>query len=203
MTHPDRDEKPEVLTTQLSDGILIREARGEDAAAMIEYLSVVGGETDFLTFGAGEFDKTVEQERDFVEAMRSSLSGLMLVAMQGERVMGITSCQAGGRARTRHAAALGVSVRREAWGRGLGGAMCEALFDWSSRHPFIRRLHLEVRADNTRAIALYLKLGFLVEGTLKGAFSCRGEYLDEYVMARWIEPASSDLTLANASPSLI
>ena len=42
---------------ELKNGELatIREAKVNDAKAMLEYCNLVGGETDFLTFGENEF----------------------------------------------------------------------------------------------------------------------------------------------------
>ena len=45
----------------------IEKARPEDAAALIEYLRVVGGESDNLTFGAEGLPATVEEETAFLE----------------------------------------------------------------------------------------------------------------------------------------
>ena len=40
----------------------VERARPEDAAALIEFLRVVGGESDNLTFGAEGIPVTVEEE---------------------------------------------------------------------------------------------------------------------------------------------
>ncbi len=42
----------------------IRAAVPADAAAMLEYLEAVSGESDFLTFGPGEFELTEAQEAE-------------------------------------------------------------------------------------------------------------------------------------------
>ena len=41
----------------------IRKAESRDAEALVEYINIVAGESDFLTFGPGEWDKTVESEK--------------------------------------------------------------------------------------------------------------------------------------------
>jgi hypothetical protein len=47
--------------------LLIREARGQDARAVIEYLALISQETDFLSFGPGEFRLTENEESDYLE----------------------------------------------------------------------------------------------------------------------------------------
>ena len=48
------------------DNIEIRQAVPDDAEALIEYLNMIGGESDNLTFGKDEFPITAEQERTFL-----------------------------------------------------------------------------------------------------------------------------------------
>ena len=52
----------------------------------------------------------------------------------------------------------------------------------------IRRLELTVQARNKRAVHLYQKFGFGIEGTKKrGARTKNGEFLDVYLMAKLID----------------
>ena len=46
--------------------LLIREVVLDDTRAILGYLQSIGGESDFLTFGPGEFELTVEQEEEFI-----------------------------------------------------------------------------------------------------------------------------------------
>ena len=48
----------------------------------------------------------------------------------------------------------------------------------------ILRIELTVFSDNARAISLYRKFGFVVEGTLVGYAYRNGRYVDAYTMAR-------------------
>ena len=47
----------------------------------------------------------------------------------------------------------------------------------------LRRIYFRVLADNHRAIGLYKKFGFVVEGTLKAHVFKEGQYKDLVVMA--------------------
>lgn len=52
-------------------------------------------------------------------------------------------------------------------GRGLGMIAMDALLaDLAQRHPQMRRIVLTVNCDNTVALALYLRAGFVDSGTL-------------------------------------
>ena len=48
--------------------LILRRPTEDDAKAMIDYLNQVGGESDNLLFGKGEFHLTVEQEMEIGRA---------------------------------------------------------------------------------------------------------------------------------------
>ncbi len=86
--------------------------------------------------------------------------------------------------RRRHAARLGMSVRDDWQGKGVGSALMQAAVDMADKWLNIMRLELEVYTDNDPAVRLYKKYGFVTEGTLK-CFAFRdGRYADVYYMAR-------------------
>jgi putative acetyltransferase len=86
--------------------------------------------------------------------------------------------------RRRHAMTLGVSVAREAQGKGVGTALMAAICDYADRWLGALRLELTVYTDNAAAIALYRKFGFVIEGTYRGYAMRDGAYADAHAMAR-------------------
>jgi putative acetyltransferase len=86
--------------------------------------------------------------------------------------------------RRRHALALGISVARPAQGRGVGTALMHALIDYADRWAGVLQIELTVWADNERAIGLYRKFGFEIEGRLRAYGLRDGRYDDVVAMAR-------------------
>ena len=77
----------------------------------------------------------------------------------------------------------GLAVDPEFEGRGAGRALMEALMDLA-RQRGGRRMTLRVFAPNERARRLYERLGFEVEGVMRGEFMIgQGEYVDDVFMA--------------------
>ena len=74
---------------------------------------------------------------------------------------------------------------REQWqGKGVGGALLKAALDIADKWLALRRIELRVYTDNERAIRLYQRCGFAIEGTHR-AYSVRnGVYVDSFSMAR-------------------
>lgn len=80
-----------------------------------------------------------------------------------------------------HVGVVGIAILPGYRERGLGTRLLEQAVDaaWAFG---LTRLELCVRADNLRAIALYQRFGFQIEGTRRGANRIRGEYFDAHLM---------------------
>jgi putative acetyltransferase len=110
---------------------------------------------------------------------------LMLVAERGGAVVGTAGLHpAGASVRRRHVLMLGMSVASDAQGQGVGSALMGALCDYADNWVGVLRLELSVYTDNARAIGLYKKFGFAIEGTMRGYALRDGQYTDTYAMAR-------------------
>jgi len=172
------------MEKRLRDGrqLLIREAVRDDAPALVAYFKVIGGESDYLTFGAEGLDVKEEDEAAVIEAMAAAANQLMLCAFVDGNLAGNLSFRGGTRERIRHSGELGISVHREYWGLGIGHELLGELIRWARESGIIRKLNLRVRADNTRAIALYEKIGFQREGVITREFLVNGKFYDTYLM---------------------
>ena len=154
----------------------IEKARPEDAAALIEYLRVVGGESDNLTFGAEGLPATVEEETAFLEKSAADTRSVILLAKEDGEIIGDGHIEAFSR-RLSHRAGLGITVRKAAWGRGVGTAIMERLIA-HAREQGIEIIELQVRSDNARAIRLYEKFGFVKIGHYPGFLKVDRVYAD-------------------------
>ena len=109
----------------------------------------------------------------------------MLVAFVDGKMAGNAGLHhAGNSPRRAHAMALGMAVRGEFQGRGVGTALMRALLQVADDWLHVFRIELTVFADNERAIALYRKFGFEVEGTHREYALRAGRYADTLAMAR-------------------
>lgn len=79
---------------------------------------------------------------------------------------------------------LGMAVDERYQGRGVGGALLDALLALGDGWLNLRRTELEVYVDNTRAQALYRSRGFEPEGVRRAAAMREGGYADSLVMGR-------------------
>lgn len=86
--------------------------------------------------------------------------------------------------RRSHVGEIGMSVRDDWQGKGIGTALMQTATDLADKWLNLKRLELTVFVDNPPAIALYRKFGFEQEGLLRGYAFRDGVFVDAYTMAR-------------------
>ncbi len=117
-------------------------------------------------------------------AEHSDTDFILLACVAGE-VVGHAGLHAAGKSPRRgHAMQLGLVVAKGWQGKGVGSALMKALVDLADGWLNVFRLELVVYTDNERAIALYRKFGFEIEGTHRAYALRAGKYVDGYSMAR-------------------
>lgn len=163
--------------------ITVRRASVQDAAA---YARIMGDPSVYP--GLMQMPYTNEElwRARLTETGAPGKTDLLLVAELDGTVVGTAGLHpAGASQRRRHALMLGISVLADAQGRGVGSALMQAMCDYSDRWVGALRLELSVYTDNTRAIGLYKKFGFGIEGTMRGYAMRDGQFTDTHAMARF------------------
>ena len=86
--------------------------------------------------------------------------------------------------RRRHCAGVAVMVDADYHRQGIGQALMATLIDLADRYLLLNRLEFTVFGEDVKAVALYKKMGFEIEGTKRAAVIREGVMADEYIMAR-------------------
>ncbi|WP_341502444.1 GNAT family N-acetyltransferase [Gallaecimonas sp. GXIMD4217] len=126
----------------------------------------------------------LEGWRKRLEAMLADANMHCLVAESDGQILGQLSLMANARLRRRHVGDLGMAVCERARGQGVGSALLAAAVELADNWLNLRRLELEVYADNEAAIALYRRHGFEQEGLARDYAFREGRYVDALLMAR-------------------
>lgn len=148
--------------------ITIRKANENDAHELLEYLKVIGSESDNLTFGKEGIPLSLEDEKKYLEEIYDSNEDIYLVALKDNKIVGTSSITSYKRDRLAHRAELSITVLKEMWGQHIGSMLLNGIIDFCTKSKTIEIISLEVRCDNERAISLYKKFGFEIIGTFKG-----------------------------------
>lgn len=173
----------------LKDGsrYIIRRALERDASDIVTYSNIIGGESDFLSYGANEFIHNIEQERQIIREYNEGRNRLFLVAVANGTICGTLTFWGNGRERLEHWGELGISVLKKYWGNGIGSALMEYTLEWAKNGRLIRKIDLMVREDNNMAIALYNKMGFEIEGRIRRAMRIKERFYDFLYMGKLID----------------
>lgn len=106
------------------------------------------------------------------------------VAEVDGRVVGSIGLVVNPRPRRRHTADLGMAVDQDHQGQGVGTALLAAAVDLADQWLNIHRIELTVMVSNRRAIRLYERFGFEIEGRPRDFSFTAGAYADACSMAR-------------------
>ena len=108
----------------------------------------------------------------------------ILVAVVDGEVVGVIGLHTSSRPRVNHRSEIGMMVRDDWQGKGVGKAMMQAVIDLADKWLNLARIELTVFTDNEPAIALYRRFGFEIEGSHRKFAFRDGEFVDAYTMAR-------------------
>lgn len=162
--------------------LILRKPIIEDAQKMIEYLNIVGGESDNLLFGKGEFRLTVEQEMEYIKSLSNSTNTLMILGIINNSIVSVAQISGSNRKRIAHNSELSISVKKEYWRKGIGSIVMEELIRFAKENGTIKNISLGVKASNSKAMKLYEKFGFEKTGVHKNFFNINGNFEDEILM---------------------
>ena len=102
-----------------------------------------------------------------------------------QRIIGSASLKFSPQEALKHKAELGLSVHDDYQKMGIGTALLNHLIDVAGMKK-LKKVWLHVSTYNDRAIRVYTKAGFTIEGKLCKESCINGKYRDEYTMALFL-----------------
>ena len=174
----------------LKDGrkALLRSPRDEDIPGMLEYLVRSAGETEFIIRYPEECTQyTAEGEKALFDRLNASDTDAMLVCLVDGKVTGNCHVMWRKSIKTGHRAAVAIALLKDYWNLGIGTRMFREMIRIAEENKNIMQMELEFVEGNTRARALYEKMGFRIVGVRPNAIRLKdGTLLNEYSMIREI-----------------
>ena len=175
----------------LKDGrrALIRSPQDEDIPGMLDYLCQSAGETEFILRYPEECGKyTPEGEKALFDRINASDREAMLVCLVEGKVAGNCQIVWNQSMKTRHRASVAIALLKEFWGQGIGTRLFREMIRLAEEREQTLQMELDFVEGNTRARALYEKMGFRITGVKPNAIRLRdGTLLNEYSMVKEIK----------------
>lgn len=164
----------------------IKEASKENAQHMINFYNIVGGETDFLSFGKNEFKQNIREYEDFLVSTQMEQNSIILLATLNDEIISIASINSSQKNRIKHVGTLGIVISKQFSGLGLGRIMMNQLIQWAASNGITKKISLVTREDNVIAIELYEQLGFEKEGLMKNDTLSNGVFHNAFLMGLFV-----------------
>ncbi len=167
---------------------VLRSPEARDAAQRVAFLRQVNGETPFMGRGSQDSPSDVDMVAEILQDQLEDDRTLEIAAFVGDEMIASGGISPVARAypRKAHRASIGLCVKKERWGQGLGRRLIEELTKAAVRMGYTQ-IELTVAANNTRAINLYEKCGFKEAGRMPNALKYEdGHTSDELSMVKII-----------------
>ncbi len=161
--------------------LVVRRARPDDAAALVELAVAVGGEPEAWLLNTDSW-RSVGEERRYIRALKRHPDAAVFVAEDEGTIVGRLSVARDPHRASHHVADLGLMVAAGHRRRGVGRALLEQAVEWA-RDAGIRKLELHVFPWNEPAIRLYEQFGYEREGFRREHYRRDDEYVDAILMA--------------------
>lgn len=169
--------------------ITIRTARETDADKITTAEQQIAAAPGLLVPRPHEYN--VSDIRSKISQLSSMEGGFYVVAESENEIVGHALLEPMGLEAIRHIARLSIAVHPGHQAKGIGDALLLNLMEraknTSTSGRKLEKIELNVRATNARAIRLYQRHGFQIEGRLVRRIKCEdGSYIDDLVMGLWL-----------------
>ncbi|NMA82018.1 MAG: GNAT family N-acetyltransferase [Jeotgalicoccus halophilus] len=160
----------------------IRKMEVKDAASIIEHKKKVTEENpDTLATAIENKTITIEEEEATVKSLGPNDLGI--VAVDGDKVVGMLNMRQDHRKKFEHIGQFGISMQQAYTGSGTGTEMVKQAIQFARDNDMLEKIILTVFSNNPGAIKLYRKLGFEEEATLKNQVKLAQGYTDLVYMS--------------------
>lgn len=161
--------------------IRIRRAEPSDAAALVALAQAVGGESGRWIL-ATESWRSVSNERRYLKTVHRHPDATVILAVDGDDVVGRLSLSRDPHPASHHVADLGLMVAESHRRRGIGRQLLVEAIAWA-RSVGVLKIELHVFPWNEPALRLYESFGFEREGYRKQHYARGDELVDAILMA--------------------
>lgn len=174
---------------KLKDGreAVLHGPREEDIPGTLDYLVKSAGETEFIIRYPEECATryTPEGEKKFFKSVEENPNMAFMTCVVDGKVAGNCQIAFFDTIKRRHTGEIGIAILKEYWGLGIGTKMFEEMERIAREREGVIQMELDFVEGNSRARALYEKMGFSITGMIPDRFMMRdGRLVAEYHMTK-------------------
>jgi len=180
------------LSIQNQKAFIVREAKETDAKAIVNYLYENQDHFLYMISKTEEMKLDLTYEKKMIRLHAERENCIFYLALKKDKVLGMLNFVGGNRSRDMHDGEFGLSVHKDCFGQGIGTVLMENLMRWGRRNQVIKRMTLFVMHSNKRAINLYQRFGFRIEGVRRKAVRFEDGRIQDLVMMGILKEEGSD-----------
>lgn len=177
-----------MVTNKNGVNVLVRTGEIDDAQQVLDIQRETILENDYLISVPEEFDKTIVEQKKWMQELIENERKTIIVAEINNNVVGWIVFQTPTRIRLSHTGSFGMMVNRGYREIGIGKMLVKELLNWAEDNPLIEKVSLGVFSTNQRAIRLYKRFGFEEEGRkIKEIKMNENNYADDVLMYKFVD----------------
>jgi RimJ/RimL family protein N-acetyltransferase len=157
-----------------------KKIKKSDGEKYLKLMKELDQETSFMLYEPDERKTTIKEMEQKIEKINAR-GGVIIAAELENQLIGFITASRIPLKRVKHRVHIVVGVLKKESGKGIGTRLFEELIEWAKNNE-ISRLELTVMKHNEKAINLYKKIGFEIEGTKKNSLIIDENFVDEYYM---------------------
>jgi len=168
---------------KVNQKILIRPPRMSDLESSLRMINSLVEEKAMLTV---QKKLTLKEEKEYLEKIIKDRNSIHLFLIIDKEVMGSARVNKNNGTKN-HIGELGISLRKEARGKGLGEKLMKEVISKAIKKFKLKIITLEVYSKNKIAQNLYKKIGFQKVGIIKKGIKYFDTYEDFVIMVKYIK----------------
>lgn len=176
--------KNKIFLTKSGKKVVFRQPKLKDAETFSKFINTLIDEDTFVYIGK----QSVKDEYDYIMSMLSGIKNnneLHIIGeYDGKKIAGIDLINQG--VKKEHVVELQLYVAKDFRGEGIGSALLKEVEEEVKNLKELKVIYLTSFANNTSAIALYEKFGFVKCGDLPKVLKHHGEFVNETIMYKCI-----------------
>lgn len=146
-------------------------------------VSTIDSESEFMLFDANERKINSNTIQSVSNSLNDELIVYLIKSKESMTFQGYISGIRKKELKVRHSISIAMGVKKEAQGKKFGNILLSKMISEFRSDKSLIRLFLHVMVVNQKAINLYKKNGFEIEGVLRKNIYQKGEFIDDYVMS--------------------
>lgn len=162
--------------------LLVRSVQPDDAEAIVAIFNPIIEAGIYTVF---DTPFTVEAERAYILSLPQRAIFLVAERRDDRQIVGFQSMEPFA-TYTRafdHVGVLGTFVELSQRRQGIASCLFQATFETAQARGY-EKIFTFIRADNSAALAAYLRQGFRIVGTAQQQAKIRGRYIDEMIVEK-------------------